>query len=94
MLFDTSGSLVIIKECGRYVVHGLHGNGMDLDQNMYEFLQLVQTQKKWIQEEIFRWTGRETMLDACAKVTYDDHPRRFPDCSKILQDRAVSFPWD
>ena len=34
------------------------------------------------------------MLDACAKVTYDDHPRRFTDCSKILQERAVSFPWD
>ena len=53
MLFDTSGSLVIIKECGRYVVHGLHGNGMDLDQNMYEFLQLVQTQKNGFKKRYF-----------------------------------------
>ena len=29
MLFDTSGSPVIYKECGKYVLHGLHGNGMD-----------------------------------------------------------------
>ena len=28
MLFDTSGSPVIFKECGKNVLHGLHGNGM------------------------------------------------------------------
>jgi len=33
---------------------------------MYEMLQLVQTQKEWIQSEIFKWTGRTDMLDSCA----------------------------
>ena len=66
MLFDTSGSPVIFKECGKYALHGLHGNGMDYDGHMYEFLQLIQTQKKWIQSEIYRWTGRTEMLDSCS----------------------------
>ena len=66
MVFDASGSPVIIKECGRYAVHGLHGNGIDIDGHMYELLQLLQTQKKWIQSEIYRWTGRNEMLDSCS----------------------------
>jgi hypothetical protein len=66
MLFDTSGSPVIYKECGKYVLHGLHGNGMDYNGYMYEFLQLLQTQKEWIQSEIYRWTGRTEMLDSCS----------------------------
>ena len=66
MVFDTSGSPVIYKECGKYAVHGLHGNGMDFDGYMYEQLQLLQTQKKWIQSEIYRWTNRKDMLDACS----------------------------
>ena len=60
-----SGSPVIYKECGKNVVHGLHGNGMDEDKIMYEILQLVQTQKEWVQSQIFEWTGRKDMLDAC-----------------------------
>tara|TARA_Y100000741_G_scaffold358736_1_gene338336 strand:+ start:13 stop:1017 length:1005 start_codon:yes stop_codon:yes gene_type:complete len=66
MVFDTSGSPVIYKECGKYAVHGLHGNGMDFDGFMYEHLQLLQTQKEWIQNEIYRWTNRKDMLDACS----------------------------
>ena len=67
MLFDgCSGSPVIFKECGNNVVHGLHGNGIGDDKYMYEMLQLVQTQKEWIQSEIFKWTGRTDMLDSCA----------------------------
>jgi len=60
-----SGSPVIYKECGKNVVHGLHGNGLDEDKIMYEILQLVQTQKEWVQSQIFEWTGRTDMLDAC-----------------------------
>ena len=66
MLFDTSGSPVIYKECGKYVLHGLHGNGKDYNGYMYELLQLLQTQKEWIQSEIYRWTGRTEMLDSCS----------------------------
>ena len=69
MLFDgCSGSPVIYKECGQNVVHGLHGNGVGDDKYMYEMLQLVQTQKEWVQSEIFQWTGRTDMLDACSKT--------------------------
>ena len=69
MLFDgCSGSPVIFKECGKNVVHGLHGNGIGDNKYMYEMLQLVQTQKEWIQSEIFKWTGRTDMLDACAET--------------------------
>ena len=69
MLFDgCSGSPVIYKECGQNVVHGLHGNGVGDDKYMYEMLQLVQTQKEWVQSEIFKWTGRTDMLDACSKT--------------------------
>ena len=64
--FGTSGSPVIFKECGKYVLHGLHGNGMGYKGYMYEFLQLLQTQKEWIQSEIYRWTGRTEMLDSCS----------------------------
>ena len=39
---------------------------MDFDGYMYEQLQLLQTQKKWIQSEIYRWTNRKDMLDACS----------------------------
>ena len=35
---------------------------------MYEMLQLVQTQKEWIQSEIFKWTDRTDMLDTCAEA--------------------------
>ena len=67
MLFaNCSGSPVIYKECGKNVVHGLHGNGMDEGKYMYEILQLVQTQKEWVQSQIFEWTGRTDMLDACS----------------------------
>ena len=66
MLFDTSGSPVIFKECDKYVLHGLHGNGVDDGKYMYELLQLLQTQKEWIQSEIYRWTGRTEMLDSCS----------------------------
>ena len=31
-------------------------------------LQLVQTQKEWIQSEIFKWTDRTDMLDTCAEA--------------------------
>jgi len=66
MLFaNCSGSPVIYRECGKNVVYGLHGNGMDDGKYMYEILQLVQTQKEWIQSQIFEWTGRTDMLDAC-----------------------------
>ena len=65
MLFDCSGSPVIYSECGKNVIHGLHGNGMDEDKIMYETLQLVQTQKQWVQSHIYEWTGRIDMLDAC-----------------------------
>ena len=66
MVFDTSGSPVIYKECDKYAVHGLHGNGMDFGGFMYEHLQLLQTQKEWIQSEIYRWTNRKDMLDSCS----------------------------
>ena len=49
----------------RNVVHGLHGNGVDDGKYMYEILQLVQTQKDWVQSQIFEWTGRTDMLNAC-----------------------------
>ncbi len=65
MLFGCSGSPVVFSECGRNVIHGLHGNGMDEDKIMYEILQLVQTQKQWVQSHIYEWTGRTDMLDAC-----------------------------
>ena len=35
---------------------------------MYEMLQLVQTQKEWIQSEIFKWIDRTYMLDTCAEA--------------------------
>ena len=85
MLFDgCSGSPVVFKECGNNVVHGLHGNGIGDDKYMYEMLQLVQTQKEWIQSEIFKWTGRTDMLDSCA----DTGRRSFMDGEKfdILQN--------
>ena len=73
MLYGGSGSPVIFKECGKYVVHGLHGRGhgsikyKDGKEIQYEHLQLLQTQKKWIQSEIFRWTGRTDMIDSCSE---------------------------
>ena len=39
---------------------------MDEGKVMYEILQLVQTQKEWVQSQIFEWTGRTDMLDACS----------------------------
>ena len=65
MLFGCSGSPVVFSECDKNVIHGLHGNGMDEDKIMYEILQLVQTQKQWVQSHIYEWTGRTDMLDAC-----------------------------
>tara|TARA_B100000767_G_scaffold213206_1_gene200504 strand:- start:66 stop:269 length:204 start_codon:yes stop_codon:yes gene_type:complete len=35
---------------------------------MYEYLKLLQTQKRWIQSEIFKWTGRNDMIDARSKT--------------------------
>lgn len=67
MVFNTSGSPVLIKECGNSVVHGLHGRGMDMDGMMYEALQLVQTQKKWVQKWVSKWTGKNYLLDSCSK---------------------------
>ena len=99
MVFDASGSPVIMKECGKYVVHGLHGNGSDYNGHMYEFLQLVQTQKEWIQSEIYRWTGRAEMLDSCSATgtrsfmngSNFDVPQN--DCSKKrYDDHPGNFP--
>ena len=67
MLFGSSGSPVIFKECGKYVLHGTHGYG-EGNEYMLEYLKLLQTQKKWIQSEIYRWTGRYDMIDACSKT--------------------------
>ena len=66
MIFETSGSPVLITECGLDAVHGFHGNGWDEKGIMYEELQLVQTQKRWVQAEVTRWTGRTDLRDACA----------------------------
>ena len=60
-VFDTSGSPVIYKECGKYAVRGLHGNGMDFDGYMYEQLQLFQTQKNGHRAK-YRWTNRKDSL--------------------------------
>jgi len=69
MLFDgCSGNPVIFKECDKNVIHRLHGNGIGDDKYMYEMLQLIQTQKEWVQSEIFKWTGRTDMLDSCAET--------------------------
>ena len=69
MMFEgCSGSPVIYKECDQNVIHGLHGNGIGDDKYMWEILQLVQTQKEWIQSEIYKWTGRTDMLDACSET--------------------------
>ena len=68
MLFGASGSPVIFKECGNYVVHGLHGNGIGEGKIMHEYLKLLQTQKKWIQSEIYKWTGRTYMIDSCSET--------------------------
>jgi hypothetical protein len=99
MLFDTSGSPVIFKECGKYALHGLHGNGMDYDGHMYEFLQLIQTQKKWIQSEIYRWTGRTEMIDSCSSngkrsfMPSSDFDAPQNDCVKeTFQDHPANFP--
>jgi len=90
---------VIMKECGQYVVHGLHGNGQPQNGTMYELLQLVQTQKKWIQSEIFRWTGRKVMRDACAATGKRSFMpgRKFDtpqnNCKKKIYDRhPAEFP--
>ena len=66
---------------------------------MYEFLQLVQTQKEWIQSEIYRWTGRTEMLDSCSASgkrsfmtgSIFDVPQN--DCSKKIYDKhPAEFP--
>ena len=100
MLFDTSGSPVIFKECGKYVLHGLHGNGSDDGKFMYEFLQLLQTQKEWIQSEIYRWTGRTEMLDSCSsngtrsfmQVSEFDIPQSSCDKKSNYDDHPSRFP--
>ena len=88
MFAGCSGSPVIYEECGKKVIHGLHGNGMDEDKIMYEMLQLVQTQKQWIQQEIYNWTGRTNMLDACSETGR----RSFMDGNKfeIKQNGCIS----
>ena len=67
MVFNTSGSPVLVEECGKSVVHGMHGRGMDHNKMMYETLQLVQTQKSWVQKWVTKWTGKEYLLDTCSK---------------------------
>ena len=67
MLFGSSGSPVIFKECGKYVFHGIHGYG-EGNEYMLEYLKLLQTQKKWIQSEIYKWAGRNDMIDTCFKT--------------------------
>tara|TARA_B100000780_G_C20948771_1_gene378479 strand:+ start:364 stop:663 length:300 start_codon:yes stop_codon:yes gene_type:complete len=67
MLFGSSGSPVILKECGSYAAHGTHGYGQG-NQYMLEYLKLLQIQKKGIQSEIYKWTGRNDMIDACSKT--------------------------
>ena len=72
---DTSGSPVIISECGTDAVHGFHGNGegypwctdAEVDAGyMCEILQLVQSQRSWVLAKVTEWTGRTALLDACA----------------------------
>ena len=46
MIFNISGSSVIYKECGNWAMHGIHGNGFDFDGQMFESLQLLQTQNR------------------------------------------------
>ena len=66
MVFNVSGSPVMINECGKTVVHGFHGTGEDEKGFMYERLQLVQAQKQWAYNQIKEWTGRDQILDACS----------------------------
>lgn len=66
MLFGSSGSPVIFKECGKYALHGTHGYG-EGNEYMLEYLKLLKTQKKWIQSEIYKWTRRNDMIDVCSK---------------------------
>ena len=68
MLFVASGSPVIFKECGNYAAPGLHGNGTKEGKIMHEYLKLLQIQKKWIQAEIYKWTGKTDMIDACSET--------------------------
>jgi len=73
---DTSGSPVFVSECGHDALHGFHGNGEAVpwcstaemsDGGTYqcEILQLVQSQKQWIQAKVTEWTGRGSLRDAC-----------------------------
>jgi hypothetical protein len=79
MVFNVSGSPVMIKECGETVVHGFHGAGEDDDGFMFERLQLVQAQKEWAYRQIKEWTGRDKLLDACSDSGY----RTFEDGSSF-----------
>ena len=66
MIFETSGSPVFIEECNKKTLHGLHGNGNDYNGVMFEHLQLVQTQREWILNNVIKWTGRDKLIDACS----------------------------
>jgi hypothetical protein len=46
----------------------LHGNGNKEGKIMHEYLKLLQTQKKWIQSEIYKWTGRTDIIDSCSET--------------------------
>ena len=70
MVFNVSGSPVMINECGKTAVHGFHGTGEDDGGFMYERLQLVQAQKQWAYNQIKEWTGRDEILDACSESGY------------------------
>ena len=49
-------------------------NGIDDDKYMYEMLQLVQTQKEWIQGEIYKWTHPdEIIIDDNKNWFYPSH---------------------
>ena len=103
---DTSGSPVFIKECKKDVLHGFHGNGengawctefeteVDGKRYMCEVLQLVQSQKEWIQKKVTAWTGRKTLRDACSTNGYreDSEPYKVTqygcrtDASRVQHD--------
>ena len=81
-IFDTSGSPVFVQECDKDVLHGFHGNGengawcteseteVNGKRYMCEVLQLVQSQKEWIQKKVTEWTGRKTLRDSCSTTGY------------------------
>ena len=88
MVFNVSGSPVMIDECGNTAVHGFHGRGEGDDDFMYERLQLVQAQKEWVYKQIKAWTGRDKLLDACSDSGY----RTFTDSGSFDAKQASCIP--